>query len=476
MDMKDNRATWGSNFGFLMAAIGSAVGLGNIWGFPYKMGANGGFAFLVVYLVLAVVVGFIVMLGELALGRKSGKGAIGAYYTLSKELPWIGWLGALSAFLIMSFYSVLGAYCIKYMVVNFGDLIGAGFGSGTMNGGQIFGAMLTNQVESVVYTLIFMLITGGIVIGGIEGGIEKFSKYAMPALFVLLLVVIIRSVTLDGAWDGIKFMFAPNLKPLHDNFLGVLAAASGQLFFSLSLGMAIMITYGSYLPKSENLEKNSFIIVFSDTVVAILAGLAVIPAAFALGGEGAAMAGPKLLYITLQNVFHSMGAIGPLIGVLFYLLVVIAAVTSAISLTETSVTFFMDHAESKGKKGNRKKITIWVCIAIMIEATVVALDGLGSNGMWVPGQASFGVHGWNDCWLDFMDMWSEGFMMPLGALLMCLMIGLEMGTDELGKEVMACDGHTFTTKKLFRVCCKYIAPVILIFVLYNQLKAFGIIG
>jgi len=472
--MEGKRDSWGNNFGFLMAAIGSAVGLGNIWGFPYKMGANGGFAFLIVYLALAVLIGFTVMLGELTIGRKSGKGAVGAYVALSKHFKWVGWLGALSAFLIMSFYSVLGGYCLKYMVLNFGDLINASFGSAGQNGGDIFGALLTNQAESIMYTLFFMIISCAIVMGGIAGGIEKFSKFAMPALFVLLVIVIVRSVTLDGAMDGLAFMFKPNIEPLKKDFLGVLSSASGQMFFSLSLGMAIMITYGSYLPKKENLERNSFIIIFSDTFIAILAGLAVIPAAFALGGEGAALAGPKLLYITLQNVFAAMGSIGPLIGVLFYLLVAIAAITSAISLIETTVTFFMDSAESKGGSGNRKVIAFIVSLIIMAEATLVAADGLGSNGLWVPFQKSFGVHGWNDCWLDFMDVMSEGIMMPLGALLMCLFIGYEYGIKKFGEEITIA-GFPFRSEAFFSLCCRYIAPIGLAFVLWGQLKNFGIV-
>ena len=474
--MENKRATWGSNFGFLMAAIGSAVGLGNIWGFPYKMGNSGGFAFLVVYLVLAAIVGFTVLVCELSLGRCAQKGCIGTYYKLaSKKFKWIGWLGALSAFLIMSFYSVLGAYCIKYMIINFGDMLGLGFGTNGLDGGKIFGGILTSQFESWIYTLIFMLLTGGIIMGGIEKGIERFSKYAMPALFVMLLIIIIRSVTLDGAEKGLAFMFKPNWEPLKNNFLGVLATASGQMFFSLSLGMAIMVTYGSYLPKTENIEKNSAIIVISDTIVAILAGIAVLPAAFALGGKDAALAGPKLLYITLQNVFNAMGVLGPFIGFIFYALVVIAALTSAISLTETTVTFFIDSNDAKGVSSNRKKITIFVCLAIMAEASIIAIDGLGSNGIWVPGQATFGIHTWNDCWLDFMDAWSEGFMMPLGAFLMCLFVGYELKMTKVNNEVEA-SGKTFVSKKFVEICCKYLAPIILLFVLYNQLKDFGFFG
>jgi NSS family neurotransmitter:Na+ symporter len=473
--MDNQRATWGSNFGFLMAAIGSAVGLGNIWGFPYKMGNSGGFAFLVVYLVLAAVVGFTVLLCELSLGRRARKGCIGAYHRLaSRKFAWVGWLGGLSAFIIMSFYTVLGAYCLKYMVVNFGDILGLSFGANGTDGGKIFGGLLTSQLESWVYTLVFVAATGAIIMGGIDAGIERFNKYAMPLLFVMLLIIIARSVTLEGAEKGLAFMFQPNWEPLKNNFLGVLATASGQMFFSLSLGMAIMVTYGSYLPKNDNIERDAAVIVISDTVIAVLAGVAVLPAAFALGGENAALAGPKLLYITLQNVFNAMGSIGPWIGFLFYTLVVIAALSSLISLMETTVTFIIDSHEARQAIHNRKRITFWVCVAVMAEATIVALDGLGSNGLWVPGQSLFGVHTWNDCWLDFMDAWSEGFMMPLGAFLTCLFVGYELKIGTLADEIEQ-DGIKFRSKKFVEICLKYIAPVILLFVLYNQLKDFGLI-
>ena len=201
--------------------------------------------------------------------------------------------------------------------------------------------------------------------------------------------------------------------------------------------------------------------------------MAVIPAAFALGGDGAAMAGPKLLYVTLHNVFNSMGDIGPFIGMLFYLLVVIATVTSVISLIEVITTFFMDHAENHGKTGNRRLITLFVSLAIMALATLVAADGLGTNGVWMPFQA-FGVSGWNDCWLSFMDMLSEGVMMPLGALLMCLFISYEWGVDRVVTEVERC-GDRFVGRQFFSLCFKVIAPLGMVFILWGQLKGFGLV-
>lgn len=462
--MENKRATWGSTFGFLMAAVGSAVGLGNIWGFPYKMGANGGFAFLLLYLTLGIFVGFVAMVAELALGRKTGKGVIATYQTLSKKFSWIGWLGALSPFLIMTFYSVLGGHCLKYMIVNLGDMFGAGFGSNGMNGTDVFVSMTTNQGEAILYTAIFIILTAVIVMGGIKGGIEKFTSIAMPALFVMLCIVIVRSVTLEGAVEGLKFMFAPNFEPLKENFVGVLATAGGQMFFSLSLGMGAMITYGSYLGKHENLEKNALLVVVSDTLVALMAGLAVLPAAFALGGEGAALSGPKLLFVTLHDVFGAMGAIGPLFGFIFYTLVFIAAITSSISLVEVLTAHFLDKAAEKGREGSRGKYTIIACIAIFVLAAIVAADGLGSNGLPQP----LGL-----CWLDFMDLWSEGIMMPLGVMLMSFCIVYEIKISTVKNEIEQ-EGNKFTTEKFFTFCLKFIIPLAMILIIAGMLD--GIFG
>ena len=334
--MEHKRGNWGSNIGFLLAAVGSAVGLGNIWGFPYKMGANGGFAFLLVYIVLAIFVGFVLMITELSIGRKTGKSVIATYAQLSKPFGWVGWLAVIVPFLILSFYSVLGAYTLQYTILNLSNLA---FGSAGLDGGTLFGNMLTTPFGTVIFAVGYLLIALLIVKGGIKGGIEKFSVYAMPALFFMLIIIIIRSVTLPGASAGLEFMFKPDFTYLKEHFMRVVAVAGTQMFFSMSLAMGIMVTYGSYVSKKERLVKNSLVIVVSDTLVALMAGLAVLPAAFALGGEDAALAGPSLLFVTLQNVFENMGAIGPLFGSIFYLLVLIAAITSTISLVEVLVTF-----------------------------------------------------------------------------------------------------------------------------------------
>ena len=476
----EERKGFGSNFGFLMAAIGSAVGLGNIWGFPNKMGANGGFTFLIIYLILAACCGFIVMMGELALGRKTGRGAIGAYRVLSKRFKWLGWLGVLSAFLILGFYCALGGYCLKYVTLNVGNLFHAGFGTGTLDGAGVFGALMANQGEAVIYGLIFVALTMIIVMGGIGGGIEKVCSVGMPALFVMLVICIIRSCTLEGASEGLKYMFVPGwalangvIKEAPD-FFSVVSTAGGQMFFSLSLGMAAMITYGSYLDKKENLQKNAIIIVVMDTLVALMAGLCVIPGRFALDPTGN-LGGPSLLFVTMQNVFDRMGAAGPIFGILFYLLVVFAAISSSISLLEVIVAHFVDDARDAGKGDKRKPYSILAAIAAGVLCVLVCLDGLGENGIAPATLLNIEASGWSDCWLDFFDCVAEGILMPLGALLMCICIGWELGPQIVDDECCL-EGNRFKSKAFFNVCVKYITPIIMILILAGQLDSFFGLG
>ena len=473
----EERKGFGSNFGFLMAAVGSAVGLGNIWGFPNKMGACGGFTFLLIYLVLAVCCGFIVMVGELALGRKTGHGAVGAYKVLSKKFSWMGWLGILSAFFILFFYCALGGYCIKYTVLNVGDLFNAGFGSAGRTGAEIFTDFMASPTEAIIYGLIFVALTMIIVMGGISGGIEKVCSVGMPALFVALLICIIRACTLPDAVNGLKYMFVPGWAVANGviekapSFFEVLSTAGGQMFFSLSLGMGAMITYGSYLDKKENLEKNAILIVVMDTLVALMAGLCVIPGRFALDPEGA-LGGPSLLFITMQNVFHKMSAVGPIFGILFYLLVVFAAISSSISLLEVIVAHFVDKARAEGKGDKRKSYTLIAAAAVGLGCILVCADCLGTAGI-APADL-LGIENpqtWAADWLDFWDMLSEGVMMPLGALLMSLMIGWEIG-PEVVKEEAEQQGNKLVSYGFFKICVKVITPLCMLLILYGQLQSF----
>ena len=490
MEQDNKRGQWGSNIGFLMAAVGSAVGLGNIWGFPYKMGANGGFAFLVIYLLMVAFVGIATMLGELALGRKYGMGVVGTYKLISKKYTWIGWLGFLSGFFILGFYSVLGGYTLRYTLGFLMEIFSAGAGFGGMGSGEFFGSFIINSGGNLLYHGIFMGLTVLIVMGGISGGIEKFTKVAMPTLFAMLIIVIIRSVTLEGAFVGLEFMFKPNWNAFSEiGFMKVLKTAAGQMFFSLSLGMGCMITYGSYLSKSENLEKNALIIPIADTIFALCAGLAVMPAVGAFmhqGVEGISFgAGPGLLFVTLHQVFSvgMGGLIGNLFGVLFYFLVFIAAVTSAISLLEVCTAYFIDKRVEKGLDPNRKKITIFTGLAIFAMGALVCLDGLGSG---VAGGAAidppglmFGMENIRTAfasWLDFYDMISEGVFMPLGALLMALIIGWSLKTTVIKDEVESSPNVLMKSYKFWDICYKFIVPVGMFFVLMGQLDDFFGLG
>ena len=483
----EERKGFGSNFGFLMAAVGSAVGLGNIWGFPNKMGACGGFTFLIIYLILAVCCGFIVMVGELAIGRKTGKGAVAAYKALSKKFSWMGWMGILSAFFILFFYCALGGYCIKYVVLNVGDLFNASFGSnvfaeaaaasGSSTGAAAWAALIANPTEAIVYGMIFVALTMLIVLGGVGGGIEKVCSIGMPALFVALLICIIRSCTLPGAVNGLKYMFIPGWAVANGvieeapNLFQVFATAGGQMFFSLSLGMGAMITYGSYLDRKENIQKNGLLIVVMDSMVAFMAALCVLPGRFALDPNGD-LGGPGLLFVTMQNVFSRMGGMGPLFGILFYLLVVFAAISSSISLLEVIVAHFVDKARDAGKGDKRKKYTLIATVAVSAGCILVCADALGSTG--ISPADLLGItepKTWAADWLDFWDCVSEGIMMPLGALLMTFMVAYELGTEFVKNEVEQC-GNKFTMYKFYRFCIRYVAPLGLLMVLYGQVKSF----
>ena len=478
--MEQERGSWGTNFGFLMAAVGSAVGLGNIWGFPYKMGNNGGFAFLVVYLLLVVFVGAVVMLGELAIGRKTGLGAVGAYAAFSKKHKWVGGIGVAAAFFLLTFYNVLGGLVMRYMMGFLLQLIGVDGFNGQEK--EFWGYILGDYGSMVFFHIIFIVSNIIIVMGGIQSGIEKFTTVAMPALFFMLLFVIIYVATQPGAGEGYAFMLTPNLEPLSSvkGFFNVVKTAAGQMFFSLSLGMGAIITYGSYLNKKEDLQKNSWIIPACDTTVAIMAACAVLPGCAAFGLDYAS--GPSLLFNTMQNVFLSMGTFGNLVGFLFYFLVYIAAVTSSISLFEVIVTWKLDQARERGKTASRTKIiTIAACVSFAL-GLPVALDGLGAANAAVPAPylilgmtpeqlANGEVPMFIDCWLDFFDVLSEGILMPLGALIMTVLIGWVYKTKFV-KEECEISGHRYRMPKIYEACFRFITPIGVIIVLIGQLMDF----
>jgi len=484
--MEKKRESWSSNLGFLLAAIGSAVGLGNIWAFPYKMGRGGGGLFLVIYIVLAVFVGVPMMMSELAIGRRTGLGVVGAYHKVSKRFGWISWMAVLSPLLILGFYSVLGAYCLEYMVLNLANL---GFGASATTGADLFGVMLENQFGALAFTSAYLVIGFLINKGGIKGGIEKFNRVGMPTLVLMMIVVIIRGLTLSGAVDGLKYMFIPGWSVANgymeesQGFISVLATAGGQLFFSLSLAMGIMVTFGSYLEKKENLVSNSFKIAAADTVMALMSGLAVLPAAIATYGTSAKLNGPSLLFITLQDVFNAMGAVGPLFGAIFYILVLVAAVSSSISMTEVLVTFLMDRQALKGREGDRRKMSVGVSLAVLVLAVIVAWDGLGANGVWIPlrEQLAYVKDGvthfvpFTACWLDFMDCLSEGIMMPLGAILMSVMVCWDIKPQYVIEEIGAPMEKKWL-RTFYKFSMRFIVPVVMLLVLLGQIDTFFGLG
>jgi len=392
-----NRGQWASNIGFILAAAGSAVGLGNIWKFPYLAGANGGGAFVVIYLVMIVIIGFVIMLGEMAIGRNTHLSSVGAYKKLSEKWAFVGFIGVVVGFCILAFYSVIGGWVLNYIGKY---LIGGISGA---EAGNYFSGFIASTTQPIVWHLVFMVLCCVIVLKGIAGGIEKASKLMMPALFILLVIIAIRSVTLDGAMKGIKFFLKPDFSKVT---IGTVMAALGQAFFSLSLGMGAIITYGSYLGKTENLEKNAIIIPAIDTAVALLAGFAVLPAVFAFGFEPGA--GPSLMFITLPSVFDSM-PFGQFFGILFFILVLFAALTSAISLLEVVVAFVIDTF-----KIERKKTTI-------IISTILFFIGIPCSLANGPVMKDVLIFGYN--FFDFMSFLAENLLMPLGGLLMCIFIG-----------------------------------------------------
>lgn len=450
-----NRGQWASNIGFILAAAGSAVGLGNIWKFPYLAGANGGGAFVVIYLVMIVIIGFVIMLGEMAIGRNTHLSSVGAYKKLSEKWAFVGFIGVVVGFCILAFYSVIGGWVLNYIGKY---LIGGISGA---EAGNYFSGFIASTTQPIVWHLVFMVLCCVIVLKGIAGGIEKASKFMMPALFILLVIIAIRSVTLDGAMEGIKFFLKPDFSKVT---IRTVMAALGQAFFSLSLGMGAIITYGSYLGKTENLEKNAIIIPAIDTAVALLAGFAVLPAVFAFGFEPGA--GPSLMFITLPSVFDSM-PFGQFFGILFFILVLFAALTSAISLLEVVVAFVIDTF-----KIERKKTTI-------IISTILFFIGIPCSLANGPVMKDVLIFGYN--FFDFMSFLAENLLMPLGGLLMCIFIGYVWGVDNISDEI-SCNGkYRFRSKPFFVIMIKYIAPVLIFIIWLNAigvlpyiLKIFGI--
>lgn len=466
MEKKTQRHAFSGSLGFVLAAAGSAVGLGNIWRFPYLAAKDGGGLFLVVYIVLALTFGFSLLTSDIAIGRNTKQGPLTAYRVVDKRFGFLGILGCLIPAIIMPYYCAIGGWVIKYFVA---FLTGDG-----MNAAQdgYFTGFITSEVSPVVYMVIFLAVVSGVIILGVNKGIESFSKIIMPILVVLVLGIAIFSLTISYTGDdgvvrngmqGLKIYLIPDLEGLtFGKFFTVLVDAMGQLFFSLSVAMGIMIAYGSYVKDDSNLVKSINQIEIFDTGVAILAGVMIIPAVFTfMGREGMEASGPSLMFVSLPKVFALMGVAGNVIGCMFFAMVLFAAVTSAISIEEAVVSSLMDKFHLK-----RLHATLLETAIALVFGLIVCL---GYNKLYfevtLPNGAVAQV-------LDIMDYISNNVLMPMISIGTCILIGWVKGPQFIIDEAEK-NGEKFGRAKLYTVMMKYIAPVML-FVLF--LKSIGILN
>jgi len=450
------RESWASRIGFILAAAGSAIGLGNIWKFPYLAGQGGGAAFLFVYLLAVAFIGLTVMLAEFAIGRAAGLDAIGSFKKLAPRTFWWvpGAFGVLAAFMILSFYGVVGGWSIAYI---FKMLFGSLANLSGEEYSNIFVNFITGTTEPILWQLVFMGLTIGIVVAGIQGGIEKWNKILMPAIFVILLLLIVRGLTLEGAMAGIEFYLKPDFSKIDGS---VILAALGQAFFSLSLGMGTMITYASYFSKEENLVSSAVTVVSLDTLAAFLAGLAIFPAVFATGL--APDAGPGLVFITLPGVFDRM-PLGTLFGVAFFILLTFAALTSAISILECVVAFVKDQWG-----WSRRNASVIIGGIITLVGMVCSL----SMGAWSGFTVPFPAHGHLN-FFDLMDVISSKVLLTGGAFLICLFIGIYWKVDNAISELNNDNKLAISWLPVWGFLVKFVAPITILFVILN---GFGIIG
>lgn len=448
---KEKRGTFSGGFGFVLAAAGSAVGLGNIWRFPYLAAKYGGGIFLLFYILLVVTFGFTLMVAENAIGRKTGKSALSAFGELSKKWGFIGIIATLVPMIIQPYYNVIGGWVIEYTMTY---LTG---GHTAAAGDNFFTDMLASPLRLLVFQFLFSGITTFVILRGVQKGVEKFSTILMPVLIVLAIFVSVYSISLPGAMTGVKYLFIPDFSKF--SIQGVLAAM-GQMFYSLSLAMGIMIAYGSYLPKNSNLEKNVGRIELFDTSIAIIAGLMIVPAVFAFSGgnESALDKGPSLMFVTLPKVFERMG-LSTIVGSAFFLLVLFAALTSSISIMEAIVSSLCD------KFGwGRKKTTIGV--------------GIGSFLFGIPPILGYSL--WDKVTiggltiLDMMDFITNSVLMPIGAMLTCIFVAYVIGVNVIHDEVKL--SSDFKRQKLFDIMIKYVAPILIAAILVSSvLEALGVI-
>ena len=448
--MENERGSFTGKLGFVLAAAGSAVGLGNIWRFPYLAAQYGGGIFLLVYLILAVTFGFTLLTAEIAIGRKTGMSAIAAFKKLKEKYKFIGYIVSIIPVIIFPYYCVIGGWVTKYMVEFISGNVAAAAADGFFEG------FIGQPLQPILWFSLFLGLTAIVVLCGVEKGVEKVSKIMMPILVVLSIFIAGYSMFLPGAMEGVKYYLLPDFSKFSAT---TVLSAMGQLFYSMSLAMGIMITYGSYMKKEVSIESSVRQIEIFDTGIAFLAGMMIIPAVFVFsGGDEAALGkGPGLMFVTLPKVFESMTG-GTVIGILFFVLVLFAALTSSISLMEAIVSIIQD--KFKLKRGAASAVLIIVAIILGVPSSL-------GNGIW-SGVKVIGMD-----FLTFFDFISNSVLMPIAAFLTCIFIGYVVKPSTVIEEVELTG--KFKAKTLFTVVIKYFAPICIVLILVSSvLDAFGI--
>jgi len=440
---KKGRSSFGSKFGFIMAAVGSAVGLGNIWRFPYIAAKFGGGLFLLLYLVIVAVLGFTMLTLEFTIGRNRNANVIDAFAVGKKKRSYIGWLCILIPFLIVSYYNVIGGWILKYLFAFFDG--GSMFATGDYKGA--FTGFVSDYNASSEMTALFLILCLAVLIFGVQKGIEKVSKIMMPLLFGMLVFMAIVSLTRPNALEGLAYLFVPNFESIAENggFLQMLSAATGQAFYSLSVGMGIAVTYGSYLKKDQSIPQNALSVCGLDTLVAIFSGVAVLPAVFSLPSITLNdVQGAGLVFKVFPAIFADMGAFGTIVAIIFFLLVLFAAWTSAISLLEVLIS-----ALEEKTKISRKMATLIVGLVIFVTSILVAHSQSGMFGVDL---------------LDLFDSLTTYVMLPLTGLLMCFFLVKVIGMSK-AKEELLLNCKTQKLGKVWEIAIKFVVPVLITFIL-----------
>lgn len=446
------RSSFSGKLGFVLSAAGASVGLGNIWRFPYLAAKYGGGIFLLIYIILALTFGYSMIVAETSIGRMTGKSPVGAFHSFGKAkwLSFGGWINAIIPILIVPYYSVIGGWVIKYL---FEYVIGH---AETVAADGYFSSFISSGAATEICFLIFVFITLAIIFAGVRNGIERVSKFMMPILVVLSVVIAVYSVSRPGAMAGVKYFLIPNV----ENFSWMtVVSAMGQMFYSLSIAMGILITFGSYMKKNVSIEGSTKNVEIFDTAIAIMAGLMIIPAVFAFSGgdPDTLQAGPALMFITIPKVFASMG-FGTAIGIAFFVLVLFAAITSSIALTESAVSTFEDELG-----WGRRKSTVLIGVIMLLLGTLSSL-GYGPLG---------GVKIINMQFLDFFDFLTNSVMMPIAAIATCLLVSKVIGVKRVEEEVLHGESR-FRRKKVFYFMIQYLCPVFAAIILISSVaNAFG---